>query len=74
MSGLLLVPDTIFRSLATGAILVGMVSVIGALTLLPALLSLLGDRVNALRLPLIGRAAESGSGAEGRSGPRSCEP
>ena len=32
MSGLLLVPDTIFRSLATGAILVGMVSVIGALT------------------------------------------
>ncbi len=66
MSGLLLVPDTIFRSLATGAILVGMVSVIGALTLLPALLSLLGDRVNALRLPLIGRAAESGSGAEGR--------
>ena len=66
MSGLLLVPDTIFRSLATGAILVGVVSVIGALTLLPALLSLLGDRVNALRLPLIGRAAESGSGTEGR--------
>jgi uncharacterized membrane protein YdfJ with MMPL/SSD domain len=66
MSGLLLVPDTIFRSLATGAILVGMVSVIGALTLLPALLSLLGDRINALRLPLIGRAAESGSGTEGR--------
>jgi uncharacterized membrane protein YdfJ with MMPL/SSD domain len=66
MSGLLLVPDTIFRSLATGAILVGLVSVIGALTLLPALLSLLGDRINALRLPLIGRAAESGSGTEGR--------
>ncbi len=66
MSGLLLVPDTIFRSLATGAILVGVVSVIGALTLLPALLSLLGDRINALRLPLIGRSAESGSGTEGR--------
>ena len=66
MCGLLLVPDTIFRSLATGAILVGVVSVVGALTLLPALLSLLGDRINALRLPFIGRSAESGSGAEGR--------
>jgi RND superfamily putative drug exporter len=66
MCGLLLVPDTIFRSLATGAILVGAVSVIGALTLLPALLSLLGDRINALRLPFIGRSAESGSGTEGR--------
>ena len=32
-----------------------------AITLLPALLSLLGDRVNALRLPIVGRdhAAES---------------
>ena len=66
MCGLLLVPDTIFRSLATGAIVVGVVSVIGALTLLPAMLSLLGDRINALRIPIIGRSAESGSGTEGR--------
>ena len=36
MLGLLLVPSTIFRSLAAGAILVGIVSVIAALTLLPA--------------------------------------
>ena len=35
-----------------------LVSVAAALTLLPALLSLLGDRVNALRLPVFGRAAE----------------
>ena len=66
MCGLLLVPDTIFRSLATGAILVGAVSVVAALTFLPALLSLLGDRVNALQIPLIGRSAEAGSGTEGR--------
>ena len=66
MSGLLLVPDTIFRSLATGAIVVGIVSVVAALTLLPALLSLLGDRVNSWRLPFIGRSAEAGSGTEGR--------
>ncbi|HEX7254789.1 MAG TPA: MMPL family transporter [Gaiellaceae bacterium] len=66
MFGLLLIPNTIFRSLATGAILVGITSVLGALTLLPAVLSLLGDRVNALRIPIIGRGAERGTGAEGR--------
>jgi uncharacterized membrane protein YdfJ with MMPL/SSD domain len=63
MFGLELVPNTIMRSLATGAILVGIVSVLAALTLLPALLSLLGDRVNSLRIPIFGRAA---AGAESR--------
>ena len=53
--GLLLVPDTILRSLALGAIIVGVVTMAAAITLLPALLSLLGDRVNALRLPVVGR-------------------
>jgi uncharacterized membrane protein YdfJ with MMPL/SSD domain len=62
MLGLLLVPSTIFRSLAAGAILVGIVSVIAALTLLPAVLALLGDRVNALRIPYFGRAAERAGG------------
>jgi putative drug exporter of the RND superfamily len=57
MLGLLLVPSTIMRSLAVGAIAAGLVSVAAALTLLPALLSLLGDRVNALRIPLLGRSA-----------------
>jgi uncharacterized membrane protein YdfJ with MMPL/SSD domain len=65
MFGLLLVPSTIFRSLAAGAILVGIVSVIAALTLLPAVLGLLGDRINALRLPFFGRAAEQ-AGTESR--------
>ncbi len=63
MTGLELVPNTIMRSLATGAILVGIVSVIAALTLLPAVLSLLGDRVNAVRIPFFGRAT---AGAESR--------
>jgi uncharacterized membrane protein YdfJ with MMPL/SSD domain len=65
MLGLLLVPSTIFRSLAAGAILVAIVSVVAALTLLPAVLALLGDRVNALRIPYFGRAAEQ-AGREGR--------
>ncbi|MGO9958572.1 MAG: MMPL family transporter [Solirubrobacteraceae bacterium] len=55
MFGILLVPTTIMRSLAVGAIVVGAVSVTAALTLLPALLSVIGDRVNALRVPLLGR-------------------
>ena len=42
MTGLELVPNTIMRSLATGAILVGIASVVAALTLLPAVMSLLG--------------------------------
>jgi uncharacterized membrane protein YdfJ with MMPL/SSD domain len=63
MFGLLIIPNTIFRSLAAGAILVGITSVLVALTLLPAVLSLLGDRVNSLRIPLIGRSAERGTGA-----------
>jgi uncharacterized membrane protein YdfJ with MMPL/SSD domain len=66
MLGLLIIPNTIFRSLAAGAILVGITSVLAALTLLPAVLSLLGDRVNSLRIPLVGRGAERGTGAEGR--------
>jgi uncharacterized membrane protein YdfJ with MMPL/SSD domain len=66
MFGMLLVPDTILRSLALGAILVGIVSVLAALTLLPAVLSLLGDRVNALRIPVIGRRAIKSAGSEGR--------
>jgi putative drug exporter of the RND superfamily len=57
MLGLLLVPHTIMRSLAAGAIVAGLVSVAAALTLLPALMSLLGDRVNALRIPFFGRTA-----------------
>jgi uncharacterized membrane protein YdfJ with MMPL/SSD domain len=59
MLGMLIVPNTVMRSLAAGAILVGITSIAAALTLLPALLGLLGDRVNALRLPWTGDAGES---------------
>ena len=49
--GLLIVPSTVMRSLGMGAIIVATMSVVAALTLLPAVLSLLGDRVNKGRLP-----------------------
>jgi RND superfamily putative drug exporter len=51
--GLLLVPDTVLRSLAFGAIVVGLVTVAAALTLLPAMLALLGDRIERGRIPLV---------------------
>jgi uncharacterized membrane protein YdfJ with MMPL/SSD domain len=66
MFGLLLVPTTIMRSLAAGAILVGMVSVASALTLLPALLGLFGDGINALRIPFVGRNLGRADASEGR--------
>jgi RND superfamily putative drug exporter len=56
--GLLLVPTNVFRGLAAGAIAAVLVAVLASLTLLPALLRLLGDRVDALRIPgLPGRQA-----------------
>ena len=66
MFGMLIVPNSIMRSLAVGAILVGIVSVLAALTLLPALLGLLGDKVNALRIPIVGRRSLEASNPEGR--------
>jgi RND superfamily putative drug exporter len=48
--GMLIVPMTMFRSLAAGAIFVAIFSILAALTLLPALLTLLGDRIDALRI------------------------
>ncbi|HEX6401089.1 MAG TPA: MMPL family transporter [Actinomycetota bacterium] len=44
--GMFILPTTIFRSLASGAIFVTIMSLLAALTLLPALLSLLGDRTD----------------------------
>ncbi|MEN8237959.1 MAG: MMPL family transporter [Actinomycetota bacterium] len=48
--GMLLLPNTIFRSLGTGAILVVLVAVAASMTLLPAVLSILGDKINWLRV------------------------
>jgi RND superfamily putative drug exporter len=53
--GMLLVPTSIFLALGTGAILVVVSSVLAALTLLPATLSLLGARVDRLRVRRISK-------------------
>ena len=58
LTGMLLIPMDVFNSLAGGAIFVVSVSVLASLTLLPAVLALLGDKINKLSIPIIGRAQE----------------
>jgi RND superfamily putative drug exporter len=61
--GLLYMPDTVMRSLGIGAILVVIAAVAAALTLLPAVLAKLGDRVNRGRIRgLSGTAYHEGGG------------
>ena len=61
MSGML-VAGGLFTSLALGAMLVVLVAVIASATTLPALLAVLGDKVDAIRLPFTARRrARAGS-------------
>ena len=55
MAGMFLVGDRTFSSLALATIMVVAVAVVGSLTVLPALLSRLGDNVDRPRIPLIRR-------------------
>jgi RND superfamily putative drug exporter len=55
MAGLLLAGSKIFTSLGIGAMIVVLVSMIGSLTVLPALLAKLGRWVDRPRIPLIWR-------------------
>jgi RND superfamily putative drug exporter len=55
MAGMFLTGDPIFESFAIATIAVVAVAMIGSLTVLPALLSRLGDRVDRGRVPLVGR-------------------
>ena len=66
MFGMLVVPNSIMRSLAVGAIVVGAVSVVASATLLPALLGLIGDGVDRWRIPFFGRRSLEQSNPEGR--------
>ncbi|HZS31406.1 MAG TPA: MMPL family transporter [Gaiellaceae bacterium] len=63
--GMFIVPTSIMRSLALGAILVGITSVAAALTLLPALLSMWGDGIDRLRIPYLGRNLGRADALEG---------
>ncbi|HET7474315.1 MAG TPA: MMPL family transporter [Candidatus Limnocylindrales bacterium] len=62
IGGLFLLDDPLFRSMAIGTIAVVVISVVGSLTFLPATLAIVGDGVSRLRIPIIGRDREEGSG------------
>jgi RND superfamily putative drug exporter len=55
MAGLFLTGDATFASFGYATMIVVAVAVLGSLTVLPALLSKLGDRVDRLHVPLVGR-------------------
>src|SRR3954469_17267550 len=55
MAGMYITGSATFMSFATGTILVVAVAMIGSLTVLPALLSKLGDRIDKGKVPLINR-------------------
>ena len=59
--GVFIVPHTLFLATALGAITVVIVSVTATLTLLPAVLTVLGPRVDFLRLPFLRKASAAPS-------------
>src|SRR3954468_9990309 len=65
MIAMLLVPDTTLRSLGLGAVIVGLVSIVVALTFHPAVLMVLGNRVDSLKVPWLGRRIAASAGEEG---------
>jgi len=59
LTGLVMFPLSIFISMGIGSILVVFTAIIASLTLLPALLGLMGDKVNAIRIPFIQRKKDT---------------
>ena len=51
--GMFIVPTDIFRSLGLGSIIVVIMAIFTSLTLLPAILAILGDNINRLQIPLL---------------------
>ena len=67
--GMLIIPVSFFQSLGLGAILVVIAALAATLTLLPAVLSLLGAKVGLLTVPLLSRfslrSPQAGTGERG---------
>ena len=66
LCGLLIVPFPFFQSMGLGAILVVLVSLAATLTLLPAVLALLGPRIDRLPVPFFGKAMTNAPESSGR--------
>jgi anti-anti-sigma factor len=59
MAGMYLTGDSTFESFGTGTILVVAAAMLGSITVLPALLAWLGDRVDKGRVPLVHRLRQN---------------
>src|SRR3954452_36345 len=62
MAGMLIAGNAVFTSMAVGTIPVVAVAVLGSVTVLPAVLSKLGDKVEKGRVPFIGRRRHANHG------------
>ncbi|HEY1358851.1 MAG TPA: MMPL family transporter [Thermoleophilaceae bacterium] len=62
MAGMYIAGDPTFASFATGTILVVAVAMVGSLTVLPALLAWLGDRVEKGHVPFVRKLRPNGGG------------
>jgi uncharacterized membrane protein YdfJ with MMPL/SSD domain len=60
LAGLTLTNHPVFVSLALGAMLVVFVTIIGSVTFLPAILAVVGEGVNRLRVPFLDRVVGNG--------------
>jgi RND superfamily putative drug exporter len=66
LTGLVIFPLSIFISMGIGALLVVFASIVASMTLLPALIGIFGDKVNALRIPFIQRRRTVAANEESR--------
>jgi uncharacterized membrane protein YdfJ with MMPL/SSD domain len=65
IGGMFLVDNAIFVSLALAAIVVVALAVVISVTLLPALIAMLGDNIDRLSIPFLGRGTGEGGGVWG---------
>ncbi len=63
MAGMFLMGSRVFESFGVGTVLVVAIAIVGSLTVLPAVLSKLGDRVDRGRIPLLGRIVRREGGS-----------
>lgn len=60
LTGMALTDNPVFISMALGVIFVVLIAIVGSLTLLPAILAILGDNINRLRVPFLRRVNGDG--------------
>jgi RND superfamily putative drug exporter len=63
MAGMYIAGDQTFAGFATGTIIVVAVAMVGSLTVLPAILAWLGDRIEKGRVPFLGRKRSRAEGS-----------